>query len=153
MAIKKFDSFINENKHSNLNLKELKAEDLSKVIQSVKPGDTLLLRCHWAVSEYAVPKICKSAFRDNFEKIVCGNLSDDTDISSLFKPNKIYLLDEIHRTSDDVLKQLLSAILDNKKSGFIITTTNYDDEDLEFWDMMSDEPSMKDRFTRVYSAN
>ena len=153
MAIKKFDSFVNENKHSNLNLKELEPKDLTETIQHVKPGDTYLLRCHWAVSEYAVPRICKAVFNDKFEKIVCGNLSDDTDIDSLFKPNKIYLLDEIHRTSDDVLKQLLSAILDNKKSGFVITTTNLNDEDSEFWDMMSDDSSMKDRFTHMYSVN
>ena len=69
----------------------------------------------------------------------------------MFKPNKIYCLDEIHRTNDDVLKPLLSAILNSDKSGFIITTTNYDNEDSEFWDMLA-TPAMKDRFTKIYEA-
>ena len=67
MASKKFDSFVNENKHSNLNLKELEPKDLTETIQHVKPGDTYLLRCHWAVSEYAVPRICKAVFNDKFD--------------------------------------------------------------------------------------
>ena len=170
--IKKFDSFISEGNDwlskkdieggehgihhkkqtKNLNVRELKPKELSEVIQSVKPGDTLLLRCHWAVSEYAVPRICKAVFGNDFGKINCSDLIKDDISSSLFKPNKFYLLDEIHRTDDDVLKPLLSAILNSDKSGFIITTTNYDNEDSEFWDMLA-TPAMKDRFTKVYEVN
>ncbi len=167
--IKKFDSFISEgndwlNKKDiergeygihrkkqtkDLNVKELTPEELSKVIESVKPGDTLLLRCQWAVSLYAVPRVCKSVFGNNLAIIECSNLTKADISSSMFKPNKIYRLDEIHRTNDDVLKPLLSAILNSDKSGFIITTTNYDNEDSEFWD----NPTIKDRFTKVYAVN
>ena len=166
--IKKFDSFISEgndwlNKKDiergeygihhkkqtkDLNVKELKPEELSKVIKSVEPGDTLLLRCQWAVSKYAIPRICKSLFGNNLTIIDCSNLTDADISRSLFKPNKIYLLNEIHRTADDVLKPLLSAILNSDKSGFIITTTNYDNEESEFWD----NPTIKDRFTKIYEA-
>ena len=167
--IKKFDSFISEGNDwlskkdiergehgihhkkqtKDLNLKELTPEEFSKVIEHVKPGDTLLLRCQWAVSAYAVPRACKSVFGNDFGKINCSILTKSDISSSLFKPNKIYLLDEIHRTSDDVLKPLLSAILNSDKSGFIITTTNYDNEDSEFWD----NPTIKDRFTKIYEVN
>ena len=170
--IKKFDSFISEGNDwlskkdiergengihhkkqtKDLNVRELTPEELSKVIESVKPGDTLLLRCHWAVSEFAIPRICKSLFGNNLAIIDCSNLTDADISRSMFKPNKIYRLDEIHRTADDVLKPLLSAILNSDKSGFIITTTNYDNEDSEFWDML-ETPAMKDRFTKVYKVN
>ena len=170
--IKKFDSFISEGNDwlskkgiesgeygihhkkqtKNLNVNKLTTpEDLSEAIESVEPGYTLLLRCQWAVSKYAIPMICKSLFRNNLVIIDCSNLTDADISSSLFKPNKIYLLNEIHRTADDVLKPLLSAILNSDKSGFIITTTNYDNEDSEFWDMLA-TPSMKNRFTKVYEA-
>ena len=135
----------------NLNLRKLPPEELSAKIQSVKPGDTLLLRCHWAVSEYAVPRIFKDVFRNNFEKINCSTLTKADVDSLVFKPNKFYLIHEIHRAADDVLKPLLSAILNSDKSGFIITTTNYDNDDSEFWNVLA-TPSMKDRFTNVYEA-
>lgn len=169
--IKKFESFISESNDflskkdiergeygihhkkqtKNLNVSKLTPEELSEVIQSVKPGDTLLLRCHWAISEYAVPRICKSVFRNNLVEIKCSNLTKSDMDSLVFKPNNFYLIDEIHRTDDDVLKPLLSAILNSDKSGFIITTTNYDNEDSKFWDMLA-TPAMKDRFTKVYEA-
>ena len=168
--IKKFDSFVSEGNDwlskkdiergeygihhkkqtKNLNVRELTPKELSEAIQSVEPGDPLLLRCQWAVSEFAVPSICKSVFRNDFEKINCSTLTE-IDMNR-FKPNKTYLLNEIHRTSDDVLKPLLSAILNSDKSGFVITTTNYDNEDSEFWDILA-TPSMKDRFTKVYKVN
>ena len=118
-----------KNQTKNLNVNKLTPEDLSEVIESVEPGDTLLLRCQWAVSKYAIPRICKSLFGNNLVIIDCSNLTDADISSSLFKPNKTYLLNEIHRTADDVLKPLLTAILNSDKSGFIITTTNYDNED------------------------
>ena len=170
--IKNFDSFVSEGNDflskkgiergeygihhkkqtKNLNVSKLTPEELSEAIESVEPGDTLLLRCQWAVSLYAVPRVCKAVFRNDFEKINCSTLTKADISSSLFKPNKIYLLNEIHRTADDVLKPLLAAILNSDKSGFIITTSNYDNEDSEFWDMLA-TPSMKDRFTKVYEVN
>lgn len=148
--IKKFENFINESIDNFFT--KLEPKDITPIITKIKPGDAVLLRCHWAVSEYAIPTLCKKLSKYSkyeYVKVDCSALAVDDVKSVLSEPGKLYLLNEIHRTDQDTLLKLLHVFRENQKSAFIATTTSYEDEDKDFfWTLRTQFPKSFEKFRK-----
>ncbi len=151
--IKKFYSFINESVDNFFT--KLEPKDITPIIQKIEPGDAVLFRCHWAVSEYAIPALCKKLSQQEYVKVDCSLLTVDDVKSVLSEPGKLYLLHELHKTDQDVLLKLLHVFRENQKSAFIATTTSYEDEDKDFfWTLRTEFPRSFEKFRkRMYEID
>lgn len=145
--IKKFDSFINESVDSNI--PKIGMTYLSEIIKQADPGNKVLISCHFVVPTY-VEHYFKPDSVHTIKSINCVNLApNDKDLDTLSDKNLCFFLRNFERTEPDVLKILMSKILENEDSIFIIFLNDAKENREMYNDFVEDNlPIIKDRFDR-----
>ena len=149
--IKKFNSFINESVDSNIS--EIGMVDLGKIIKKAKPGDKISIICHFVVPAY-VKDYYKPDSVQTIKSINCSNLApNDKDLDTLSDKNLCFFLNKFERTAPDVLKILMSKMLENEDSIFVIFINDAKENREIYNDFVEDDlPRIKDRFDKWYKV-
>lgn len=149
--IKKFENFINESVDSNIS--EIGMVDLKKIIEKAKPGDKISIICHFVVPTY-VKDYYKPYSVHTIKSINCSNLTpNDKDLDTLSDKNLCFFLNKFERTAPDVLKILMSKMLENIDSIFIIFINDAKENKEIYNDFVEDNlQRLKDRFDKCYKV-